>query len=414
MSQEKIQQLNILLNEVSVGILICVEPDRYIFTLSEEYIRNTDRPTLTLSLKDQDSDELTNVLWKSNVMLPPYFSNLLPEGPLRKYLADLNHVNTQREFYLLEALGADLPGAVRAIKAVALKELPTHVKEERLTEKQETTIEQRLRFSLGGMQLKFSAIMDVAGGLTIPAEGIGGSWIVKLASSQLTNIPENEYSMLQLASLVGIEIPEVRLVKTANIENLPPLLPDNFNTCLVVKRFDRSEGGERIHIEDFAQVFDVLPDKKYTREISYAYIAATIWKFMGEDSLKEFIRRIVFNLAICNTDMHLKNWSLIYKDKINPQLAPAYDLVATFPYVKHDELALKLGDTRIMSEVTLHTFKKLVLAAKLPEHLVMDTVNETVTKFMSVWSQYSKQLPIPSFVKDSIQEHLKKVPLFCS
>ncbi len=412
MSQEKIHQLNILLNNVSVGILICIEPDRCIFTLSEEYIQNTDRPTLTLSLKDQDSEELKNVLWKSNVLLPPYFSNLLPEGPLRKYLAELNHLNAQREFYLLETLGADLPGAIRVIKGDDIQEIPSHVKEERLAEQQDASIEQRLRFSLGGIQLKFSAIMDVTGGLTIPAEGIGGSWIAKLASSQLTNIPENEYSMLQLAGLVGIEIPEARLVKTASIENLPPLPPDRSNTCLAVKRFDRSEDGERIHIEDFAQVFDVLPDKKYTKEISYAYIAATIWKFMGEDSLKEFIRRIVFNIAICNTDMHLKNWSLIYKDKITPQLAPAYDLVATFPYVKNDELALKLGDTRLMSEVTLHTFKKLVLAAKLPEHIVIDTVNETIAKFMSVWRQNNTQLPIPAFVKDSIEGHLKKVPLF--
>jgi serine/threonine-protein kinase HipA len=218
--------------------------------------------------------------------------------------------------------------------------------------------------------------------------------------------------MLQLANLVGIETPEARLVKTAHIENLPPKLPARYDICLAAKRFDRLPNGQRIHIEDFAQVFDVLPDDKYTKNISYAYMAATIWKFLGEDSLKEFIRRIVFNLAICNTDMHLKNWSLIYKDTITPQLAPAYDLVATYPYVKHDELALKLGDTRIMNEVTLNTFKKLTLAAKLPEHIVIDTVNKTVAKIMSVWHEYNKELPMPTFVRDSIEEHLKKVPLF--
>ena len=39
-----------------------------------------------------------------------------------------------------------------------------------------------VRFSLAGVQLKFSAVMEASGGLTIPAKGIGGSWIVKMPS----------------------------------------------------------------------------------------------------------------------------------------------------------------------------------------------------------------------------------------
>jgi len=44
--------------------------------------------------------------------VPPFFSNLLPEGPLREYLAKLADVESEREFFLLAVLGADLPGAV--------------------------------------------------------------------------------------------------------------------------------------------------------------------------------------------------------------------------------------------------------------------------------------------------------------
>src|SRR5208337_3832803 len=44
--------------------------------------------------------------------VPPFFSNLLPEGPLRSYLAKLAEVKSEREFFLLAVLGADLPGAV--------------------------------------------------------------------------------------------------------------------------------------------------------------------------------------------------------------------------------------------------------------------------------------------------------------
>jgi serine/threonine-protein kinase HipA len=63
--------------------------------------------------------------------------------------------------------------------------------------------EAALRFSLAGVQLKFSAVMEASGGLTIPAGGMGGSWIVKLPSNRFASVPENEYTMLALARAVG-------------------------------------------------------------------------------------------------------------------------------------------------------------------------------------------------------------------
>ena len=44
--------------------------------------------------------------------MPPFFSNLLPEGHLRDYLAERAGVNPKREFFLLWVLGRDLPGAL--------------------------------------------------------------------------------------------------------------------------------------------------------------------------------------------------------------------------------------------------------------------------------------------------------------
>ena len=47
------------------------------------------------------------------------------------------------------------------------------------------------------------------------------------------------------------------------------------------------------------------------------------------EQLAEFIRRLVVNILIGNADAHLKNWSVIYGDRVTPQLSPAYDLVST-------------------------------------------------------------------------------------
>jgi HipA-like protein len=99
-------------------------------------------------------------------------------------------------------------------------------------------------------------------GLTVPIAGIGGDWIVKLPSPRFDAVPENEYAMMTLAQAVGLDVPEVRLVPTKDIAGLPPDLPDAFGQSLAVRRFDRPHPGERVHIEDFAQVFGRLTSEQ--------------------------------------------------------------------------------------------------------------------------------------------------------
>ena len=134
--------------------------------------------------------------------LPPFFSNLLPEGPLRRYLAERAGVKSSREFYLLWMLGKDLPGAI-TVEPAQGEELPPG-----LDDGEDDGVRRNaLRFSLAGGQLKFSALKNTGkqGGLTIPALGVGGSWIVKLPSLQFEGVPENEFSMMTIAAKLGAE-----------------------------------------------------------------------------------------------------------------------------------------------------------------------------------------------------------------
>jgi serine/threonine-protein kinase HipA len=115
--------------------------------------------------------------------------------------------------------------------------------------------------------------MEARGGLTIPAGGMGGSWIVKLPSARFAAVPENEYAML--ARAVGIEVPATLDAGAMK------------GHALAVQRFDRRPGGESVHMEDFAQVFGLFPDDKY-RERSYANIAAMLWAETGEAGTYDF------------------------------------------------------------------------------------------------------------------------------
>ncbi|WP_225185101.1 HipA domain-containing protein [Bradyrhizobium sp. NBAIM01] len=66
-----------------------------------------------------------------------------------------------------------------------------------------------LRFSLAGVQLKFSALNNdrEKGGLTVPIESVGGSWIVKLPSRQYPGVPEDEHSIMTIAKAMGMGVP---------------------------------------------------------------------------------------------------------------------------------------------------------------------------------------------------------------
>src|SRR5207247_453434 len=150
--------------------------------------------------------------------------------------------------------------------------------------------------------------------------------------TQFRAVPENEYVMLELARAVGITVPEIRLVPIIDIRGLPEDAARMKGKALVVQRFDRADGGRRIHMEDFAQVFGLFSDDKYGHR-SYANIASVLWAETGEAGTYEFVRRLVFSVLIGNGDMHLKNWSSLYPDARTPAPSPAYDCVAPLPYL---------------------------------------------------------------------------------
>jgi len=401
--------LEVLLYGEPIGVLTLVPGDTTIFSFNQAYIDDAARPTLSLSFKDSLGQLITDIP-PTRTRVPPFFANVLPEGTMREYLAKRAGVNSKREFFLLWVLGKDLPGAV-TVRPAEGEPWPPDTETEGAAADDADDRHDALRFSLAGIQLKFSAIKNAKGGLTIPAEGVGGSWIVKLPSLTHSQVPENEYSMMSLARYVGVNVPELRLVNLDAIEDLPDGIGELKGPALAIKRFDRSVDGP-VHIEDFAQVFGVYPtnQNKYGRA-SYRNIAEVIAAETGTEGVAEFIRRLVFNTLIGNADMHIKNWSLIYPDRRNAALAPAYDFVSTIAYIPDDNAALKYARTKKMSKFSRDEVAYLAAKARLPAKLVLDTAIETVTRFRAAWQSEKKNLPIPKAVVDAIEAHVKTVPI---
>ncbi len=401
-----VSTLNVFLYDELVGTITNVGNDRSLFALTQDYIEDTDRLTLSLGLKDSLGDLITDFK-PTQTKLLPFFSNLLPEDEMRRYLAERANVSPEREFFLLWVLGQDLTGAI-TIKPADGEELPPSIREP--VDGGEENKDGAMRFSLAGVQLKFSAVQHSSGGLTIPANGMGGSWVVKLPSSKFEYVPENEFSMMELARKIGMDVPETQLLNIGDIENIPDGIGQFGDSVFAIKRFDRKDGGGSVHIEDFAQVFGVYPHDKY-KKASMRNIAEVIGIEGQENDAAEFTRRLVFNTLIGNADMHLKNWSLIYNDKRSASIAPAYDFVSTIPYIADKEAALKVSRSKKFADFTMDELSHLAAKARLPEKLVLDTASETVELFHEKWQSEKTNLALNSDMIELIDKHLEDIPM---
>ncbi|KZY03089.1 MULTISPECIES: type II toxin-antitoxin system HipA family toxin [unclassified Sulfitobacter] len=399
--------LNVNLYGAPIGTLTNLGGDRTIFAFTDEYIADPDRATLGLAFKDEFGELYTEFRpYQKRVM--PFFSNLLPEGHLRKYLAEQAGVNPEREFYLLWALGHDLPGAITITPADGEAWPPDAA--DGADDQSDDRRENALRFSLAGVQLKFSAVMGATGGLTIPASGVGGSWIVKLPSREFAGVPENEFSMMKLAGLVGMNVPAIDLVGIDAIKNLPVGIDKIGKHAFVVERFDRLSDGSRVHIEDFAQVYGLYPEDKYGNG-TFRNIAQVIAAEGNDADIIEYVRRLTFNMLIGNADMHMKNWSLIYPDRRYVSLAPAYDFVATVPYIPGDATNMKISRAKVFSAFSVDELEHLAVKAAIPKKMAIDAAKETVQLFRDHWKVEAANLPMSDEVRSAVETHMKTVPI---
>lgn len=400
-----VSTLNVKLYGEVIGTITNVGHDKTLFAFTEDYIADTERPILSLGFKDS-LGELVTEHKQTQTKLLPLFSNLLPEGVMRQYLADRVGVNPEREFFLLWVLGQDLSGAI-TVEDAGGESLPPAIKE---AVEAKPNDEQALHFSLAGVQLKFSAVQNAQGGLTIPVNGVGGHWIVKLPDSKFDQVPENEFSMMELARMTGIDVPVTKLIAIDEIDNLPKGIESFGERAFVIERFDRKESGESVHIEDFAQIFGVYPHDKY-KKASIRNIAEVIGIEGQESDIAELVRRLVFNTLIGNADMHLKNWSLIYKDKVSASIAPAYDFVSTIPYMPDDVGALNVSRSKKFADFNLDELSHMAAKARLPEKLVLDTARDTVQRFHDVWSVEKNNLFLSDKIISVIDGHIKTLPI---
>ena len=415
MNNERNVEVNVLklaLHGRLVGYLAGFNNGRNVLRFADEFKGDPNRPTFSLVTHPDfpRSVEVMSEPWTKNHRLHPVLSNLLPEGSLRELIAQGLKVHVDNEFHLFSYLGEDLPGALIATpmepEDVPDTVLTTHGKAKAVKFKKGT---KEHKFSLAGIQLKFS-MKEKDGRYNLSKDGKLGDWIIKTPSSNYKNLPLNEYTAMSLAAMVGVDIPEIKLVDLDKLDNLPQInLPDE-KQAFAIKRFDRS-GNERIHMEDFAQVLVKYSHEKYD-SANYEQIGRVINEYSGDSltDVQQLARRLLVNILLANGDAHLKNWSLLYKDQRTPRISPAYDIVTTRVYSEDETTyALNLGKTKKWYAVRLVNFESWADRAGLPWRAIKPHLDDVMEKARSLWPDALKNLPMDETHKIGLIVHWRQL-----
>ncbi len=409
-SAEQVGVLKLTLHGQLVGYLAGFQGGRNILTFADSFKGDAARFTFSLVTHPAFSraEQLLSVPWVTHQRLHPVLSNLLPEGSLRELIAQGLKVHPENEFQIFSYLAQDLPGAL-----IATPMEPEDVPDVVLTANgrlgqavKVITNQQAHKFSLAGVQMKFS--MKERDGRYNLAQDNGelGDWIIKTPSTQHVDVPLNEFTAMTLAAMAGVDIPEIKLVERDRLDNLPPIkLPDE-NFAFAIKRFDRNNN-TRIHMEDFAQVLVKYPHEKYN-SANYEQIGRILFQFSGDGlaDAQQFARRLLVNILLANGDAHLKNWSLLYQDKITPRLSPAYDIVTTRVYARDErEYALSLGKTKEWYKVDLSHFEVWAKKADIPWRAIKPHLADVMDRARAQWPRALNDLPMNDNHKNQLRQH---------
>lgn len=402
------RRLEVLIHDSLVGHISEMPTGNVEFCFLPAYREATPRPVLGQRFESDLERIYRN---RKGQRLPDFFTNLFAEGRLRDIIEEITDLEAGDDLALLSFVGRDLPGAVvvRPVGEEAAISFSKEAAKSRPIEDEAGTSAGGLRFSLAGVQLKFSMLLRDKK-LTLPAKDESGDLIVKFDTPTFPQLPENEFSMLTWARAAGFDVPECRLHDADDVVGLPRRYIPEGSRLLAIRRYDRSPEG-RIHQEDFAQAVGLPPGKKY-EQITYEVMARLVRRFIDEEAVDELVRRLVFIIACGNSDAHLKNWSLVYPDGIRARWSPLYDQVATIAWKDPARaLALKLAGVKDFARIDRSTFERFAQKADLDARRVFGEVHATLERLRSVWQDVEASPPLPRSHRESLCEHWRTVPL---
>lgn len=359
------RELDVWLFAERVGTLGLID-GRLNFRYASDWLSRTNAVTLSYSLPLQAEpfdDHHTR----------PFFAGLLPEGQLRRLIAQQFQVSSQNDFALLDHIGGECAGAVTLLEPgqplfslehgqdvqwLSDEEIVTMLDE--LPHRPMLAGKDGLRLSLAGAQDKLPVVVD-GDRIALPRNGTPSSHILKPAIRTLADTVINEGFCLALA--------EAMQLKPAKSQ-IRSVLGRKF---LLVGRYDRvvdAQGQrQRLHQEDFCQALGVVPEMKYQNEggpnLSQCFDLVRRATRPSAPNILRMLDYVIFNALIGNHDAHAKNFSLLHAGK-SAVLAPLYDVLSTAVYPNlTPKMAMKIGSKYKFRDVQARHWDQFLQAVGL-------------------------------------------------
>ena len=229
------------------------------------------------------------------------------------------------------------------------------------------------RVSVTGVQKKLSLGFDGSrrdSRLTIV--GLWGQFILKPPSEEYQSLPENEDTIMHLTAVLNISRVPHAMVRLASGE-----------LAYITRRIDRNDDNKKIAMEDFCQISGRLTEDKYKGSVErIGKLLHQYSVYPGLDTVDLF-ERVIFSYLFANSDMHLKNYSLI-ETPHGMRLSPAYDLLSTVLAIPEDieESALTINGKK--SKLKKIDFDGLAESMKIAPAVYLKTYKKFANSVRSI------------------------------
>lgn len=247
-----------------------------------------------------------------------------------------------------------------------------------------------------GVQAKLSLDIN-KGGKNEPDRltlvGLWGRYILKPKSDNYPWLPEDEDLTMHLATIARIEVVPHSLIRF-----------DDGELAYITRRVDRGDDGTKYLMEDACQLSERLTSDKY--KSSHENIAKLIKRYSTTPQLDlvNYWEIVVFSWITGNSDMHLKNFSLLSQSKDNYRLAPAYDLLNVhLIFDDPEELALTLTGKK--KRLKRENFFEAMLASGLDQK-VIDNIFKKFIKAAPKWMDFIDISFLPEELKGRYKQEI--------
>ena len=279
------------------------------------------------------------------------------------------------------------------------KELPElDVTEKELEKLANSTVSKGL--TVPGVQKKLSLHLDredKVDKLTIVDYPTG--YILKPPSNEYRALPESEFLVMKMADAVGINVTPCALIKHEG------------EYSYITKRVDRLGIGSvkkgavsLLAMEDFCQLSYRNTADKY--KSSYENCAKVIGKFSKNVGLdqSELFYRLLFCFVIGNSDMHLKNFSLIEDAPGSREfgLSPAYDLLPVNVIMPADKEQMALALNGKKRNIRRNDFLKMAATIKLHDKTASKLMDRIIG-YEDVFKKMASESYMPDDYKASLE-----------